>query len=193
LHNAGNDAYATLKCSIGLVRQFMARPSSSGALPVCPRGVVLVAVDTESTTLPSKKKTISEIGVCMLDLDDLPSGDLGVGTLDQVMEPAKTYHAVVQESMHLHNDWGDDHNDVEKAARYDAARFAFEHGITHGDTGHVTQVLPHGPTRGHREYTLAKDSRVIRNDDLKSWFEDIIQLSVCYVSSLLSDVLLTLI
>jgi hypothetical protein len=169
-------------CSIGLVRQYMARPSSSGALPVYTPGVVFIAIDTESTTLPSKKKTISEIGVCVLDLDNLPSGDLGVGTLDFVMQHTNTYHAVVEESMGLHNDWGDDPNEIRKAARYDAARFAFEHGATSGEKGHVTQILPHGPTRGHREYTLARDSCVVRKDDLKSWFEGIIQLSVCCAS-----------
>jgi len=161
----------------------MARPSSSGALPVYPRGVVLVAIDTESTNLTpdSEKKVLSEIGICALDLDNLPFGDLGVGTLDEVMQHAMTYHTVVEESMRLHNNWSDN---IFKAARYDAARFAFEHGPSHGDKGHITQSLPHIPTGSHRIYTLAEDSRVIRKDDLKSWFEEIIERSVRQTSFL---------
>jgi len=158
LHNAANDAHATLRGALALLEQ-----KFSGVLPASLQGEksftgLLVAVDTEWASVSVGRGEpndlyLTEIGISVVDclrLRGLPAGA-------DPMSIAETHHLIISNNINRQSNWG--------GSKYKGKRFAFGVGPAGG------QLAPRWVDDGHtnRLFRICPDSDVTTLADAGVW------------------------
>jgi hypothetical protein len=153
LHNAGNDAHATMQCVLAMMR----RPS--GVLPVNKFDGFLVTVDTEWANEDAgfgrpNIKHLTEIGFTVIDYKQ-------VGNSNDPLNFARTFHCIIRENVLRKGFMGFANRD--KAAHYDAQRLKFNVGPNAGRSSNRM----FGPVR---ELLVPVDSELVPLALVANWF-----------------------